>query len=62
MTPVDERAAARPRAGYTSPECRAAADWPEGHQLCAGNRQTLVGTAVVERLSCACACHREARR
>lgn len=62
MTPVGEQAPVRPRAGYTSPECRAAVDWPEGHRLCSGNQQTLVGTAVAERLRCACTCHQEARR
>ncbi|WP_179500239.1 hypothetical protein [Streptomyces sp. WZ.A104] len=57
MTAVDERAADRPRTAYTSPECRAAAGWPEGHKLCAGNIDLTTGGRTVERLRCGCSCH-----
>ncbi|MGW0642400.1 hypothetical protein [Streptomyces badius] len=54
---MDDRPAARPAVSYSSPECRAAASWPEGHRLCAGNVDLTAAGAVVERLRCGCSCH-----
>lgn len=47
---------------YTSPECRVAAKerWPEGHSLCPGPKVIRLhdDDAPVQRLACACECHR----